>query len=64
MDEASNDKIKEILDKKSDVPTELVKYEDQVHGFTLRGDWSSDKDKKAMDDALRQGVAWFNKHLA
>ena len=23
-------------------------YEDQVHGFALRSDWSSEKDKKAM----------------
>lgn len=62
LDDKSNDQIKEILDKKS-VPTEVVKYEDQIHGFTLRGDWSSEKDKKAMDDALKQGVAWFNEHL-
>ncbi len=38
-------------------------YEDQIHGFALRGDWSSDKDKKAMDDAEQQGIAWFKKHL-
>lgn len=24
-------------------------YTDQIHGFALRGDWSSEKDKKAMD---------------
>jgi dienelactone hydrolase len=63
LDEASNDQIKEILDKKS-VPTEVVKYQDQIHGFALRSDWSSDKDKKAMDDAEKQGVAWFNKYLS
>lgn len=38
-------------------------YEDQIHGFALRSDWSSDKDKKAMDDAEKQGIAWFKKHL-
>lgn len=53
--------IKEILEKKSD--TEVKVYEDQVHGFALRGDWSSDKDKKAMDDAEKQGIAWFEKYL-
>jgi hypothetical protein len=37
--------------------------EDQVHGFALRGDWSSEKDKKAMDDAEKQGVEWFKKYL-
>ena len=62
LSDAQNDEIKAILDKKS-VPCELVKYEDQVHGFATRGDYSSDKDKKAQDDALRQGVAWFNEHL-
>ncbi|KAK3175600.1 hypothetical protein Dsin_033016 [Dipteronia sinensis] len=63
LDDKSNDQIKDILDKKSS-PTELVKYEDQIHGFALRSDWSSDKDKKAMDDAEKQGVAWFNKYLS
>jgi hypothetical protein len=38
-------------------------YEDQVHGFALRSDWSSDKDKKAMDDAEKQGIAWFQVSL-
>jgi hypothetical protein len=38
-------------------------YEDQIHGFALRSDWSSDKDKKAMDDSEKQGIAWFKKHL-
>lgn len=64
LDDASNDKIKEILDKKTGVKTEVVKYEDQIHGFTLRGDWSSEKDKKAMDDALQQGINWFKSTLA
>lgn len=59
-----NNQIKDILDKKAGVKTEVVVYQDQVHGFTLRGDFSSDKDKKAMDDALKQGVAWFNTHLS
>lgn len=59
-----NNQIKEILDKKSSVPTEVVTYDEQVHGFTLRGDFSSDKDKKAMDDALKQGVSWFNTYLS
>ncbi len=62
LSDEQNNQIKAILDKKS-VPTELVKYEDQIHGFSLRGDWSSDKDKKAQDDALQQGIAWFNEHL-
>ena len=39
-------------------------YEDQVHGFTLRGDWSSDKDKKSMDEAEEQGISWFKEYLS
>ncbi|KAF2454875.1 esterase/lipase [Lineolata rhizophorae] len=45
------------------VPTEVKIYEDQVHGFALRGDWSSDKDRQAMDDAEQQGIQWFKKYL-
>ena len=36
-------------------------YEDQVHGFALRSDWSSEKDKKAMVSNSRlmfSGVAY------
>lgn len=62
LDNKSVDQIKEILSKKQD--TEVVVYQDQVHGFSLRGDYSSDKDKKAQDDALKQGVTWFNKYLS
>jgi dienelactone hydrolase len=39
-------------------------YENQVHGFALRSDWSSDKDKKAMDEAEKQGIEWFQKYLS
>jgi len=55
--------IQDLLAKKTNLPHELRIYEDQVHGFALRSDWSSDKDKKAMDDAEKQGVEWFNKYL-
>lgn len=30
----------------------------------LRSDWSSEKDKKAMDEAAQQGIEWFSKYLA
>jgi len=62
LSDEQNNEIKATLDKLS-APTEVVKYDDQVHGFSLRGDWSSDKDKKAQDAALQQGIAWFNEHL-
>jgi len=59
--------IKELMEEKRSkegLQSEVRIYEDQVHGFALRGDWSSEKDKKAMDQAERQGIDWFNKHLA
>ncbi|KAK5123950.1 hypothetical protein LTR85_002147 [Meristemomyces frigidus] len=64
--------IKEVMDKKrggedgcgEKVESEVKIYEDQVHGFALRGDWSSEKDKKAMDQATQQGIEWFKKYLA
>lgn len=55
--------IKEMLEKKK-IPTEVKVYEDQVHGFSLRGDWSNEKDKGAMDGAVKQGIEWFNKFLS
>lgn len=57
------EQIKELLEKK-DVPSEVKVFEDQVHGFALRGDWSSEKDKQAMDGAEKQGIEWFNKYLS
>jgi len=64
LDQESVGKIQDTLGKKLDLPKEIVIYEDQVHGFALRGDWSSDKDKKAMDDAQKQGIEWFKKYLS
>ncbi|EXJ86787.1 hypothetical protein A1O3_03741 [Capronia epimyces CBS 606.96] len=62
LDLKSVEQIKETLEK-TGVPTEVKIYNDQVHGFALRSDWSSDADKKAMDDAEKQGIDWFNKYL-
>ncbi|TKA65623.1 hypothetical protein B0A49_08358 [Cryomyces minteri] len=57
--------IQELMKHKAkEVPSEVRIYEDQVHGFALRGDWTSDKDKKAMDDAEKQGIDWFKKWLS
>lgn len=64
LPDSENTKIKDIMDKKTDVPSEVTVYEDQVHGFVLRGDWSDEKDKKAMDAAAQQGVQWFQKYLS
>ena len=64
LDMGTVEKIKELLAKKTEVPTEVKVYEDQIHGFALRSDWGSDKDKKAMDEAEKQGVEWFTKYLS
>ncbi|KAK4546112.1 hypothetical protein LTR36_002249 [Oleoguttula mirabilis] len=63
--------IKELMEKKrageeggEKVESQVEIYEDQVHGFALRGDWSSEKDKKAMDQATQQGIEWFKKYLS
>jgi dienelactone hydrolase len=63
LDMKTVNSIKEILEKKSNVETEVKVYEDQVHGFALRGDWSSEKDKEAMDGAEKQAIDWFQKYL-
>jgi hypothetical protein len=64
LDTDSTGKIQDIWAKKTGVPHELRIYEDQVHGFALRSNWSSEKDKKAMDDAEEQGIEKFNEYLA
>jgi len=64
LDTASIGKIQDIMAKKTSLPHELRIYDDQVHGFALRGDWSSDEDKKAMDEAEKQGIEWFEKYLS
>jgi len=63
LDLKTVDQIKEALEK-TGVPTEVKVYQNQVHGFALRSDWSSDEDKKAMDDAEKQGIEWFKKYLS
>lgn len=59
------EQIKEIFaeKRKQGLESEVVVYEDQIHGWSLRGDFSSDKDRKAMDQAEKQGIAWFKKYL-
>jgi len=64
LDASAIGQIQDVMAKKTDLAHEITIYEDQVHGFALRSDWSSDKDKKAMDDAEKQGIEWFNKYLS
>ncbi|KAK5129156.1 hypothetical protein LTR08_003797 [Meristemomyces frigidus] len=62
--------IEELMAKKrageqgEKVEGEVRVYKDQVHGFALRGDWSSERDRKSMDEATEQGISWFKKYLA
>jgi len=63
LDNDSVGKIQDIMAKKTDIPHELRIYDDQIHGFALRSDWSSEKDKKAMDESEKQGIEWFGKYL-
>lgn len=57
------EKIKAAMEGKS-TPFECRVYKDQVHGFALRGDHSSEEDAKAMDQAEGQVVEWFGKYLS
>ncbi|KAK6510860.1 hypothetical protein TWF506_009954 [Arthrobotrys conoides] len=60
----SVDGIIDVMEKKLDVQKEIRVFENQVHGFTHRGDWSSDDDRKAMDEAAEEVIGWFKKYLA
>ncbi|KAI9818022.1 MAG: hypothetical protein M1827_000646 [Pycnora praestabilis] len=64
LDNTTVGKIQDLMAKKTDVPHEFRIYENQVHGFALRSDWSDAKDKEAMDESEKQGIAWFNEYLS
>ena len=64
LDDTARGGIQDVLAKKTDVPHEIRIYAQQIHGFSLRGDWSTDNDKKAMDDAEKQGIEWFDRYLS
>lgn len=64
LDNDSVGKIQDILAKKTDIPHELRVYKDAVHGFALRSDWDSEKDKKSMDESEKQGIDWLKKYLS
>ena len=64
LDNKTKDQFEVMLRNKTDVPTQVKVYKDQVHGFTLRSDRSSEKDMKAMDEAEKDGIAWSNKYLS
>jgi hypothetical protein len=59
LDNKTVGKIQDLMAKKTALPHDLRIYEDQIHGFALRSDWSSEKDRKAMDEAKKQGIDLF-----
>ncbi|KAL8725116.1 MAG: hypothetical protein Q9166_007558 [cf. Caloplaca sp. 2 TL-2023] len=63
LDEGTRGKIIDLMAGKKEVVHEIRLYEEQVHGFALRSDWSSEKDKEAMDEATRQGIEWMQRYL-
>lgn len=63
VDEGTRGKILDLMSTKTEVEHEIRFYEGQVHGFALRSDWSSEKDKEAMDEATKQGIEWMSKYL-
>ena len=62
LDMESVEKIKGLLSNLN-CSTRVEVYPDQVHGFAIRGDWSGERDRTAMEDTVKQGIAWFNKYL-
>jgi len=64
LDNGTVGQIQDLMAKKTSLPHELRIYEEQIHGFALRNDWSSEKDRKAMDESEKQSIDWFNKYLA
>jgi dienelactone hydrolase len=63
LDAESVERIKEVMETSSS-PSEVRIYEGQVLGFALRSDWSSEMDKKAMDEAEKQGIDFFRRYLS
>lgn len=58
------DAIIDVMEKKTNVDKEIRVYPKQVHGFSVRGDYSYEDDREAMDGAAKQVVDWFTKYLA
>ncbi|KAF3937632.1 hypothetical protein ABW19_dt0207501 [Dactylella cylindrospora] len=58
------DAIIDVMEKKTDLDKEIRIFPNQIHGFAVRGDYSSDEDRKAMDQAAEEVVAWFQKYLS
>lgn len=64
LDNDTVGKTQDLMAKKIELPYELRIYEAQIHGFTLRNDWSSEKDRKAMDESEKQGIEWLGNGLS
>ncbi|KAK9377519.1 dienelactone hydrolase [Lipomyces chichibuensis] len=55
-------KLEELYLKQA-VELEIKSYEDMIHGFAVRGDIEKEDVAKAMQDAQKQVLDWFTKHL-
>ncbi|KAK9360079.1 dienelactone hydrolase [Lipomyces starkeyi] len=53
----------EELYRTQGVECEIKSYEDMIHGFAVRGDTEKEDVAKAMQDAKKQVLDWFTKHL-
>jgi dienelactone hydrolase len=58
------EEVKGLLTKKSDVPNEIITYEDTRHGFAARADFKDEKQLEQANDAETQAVNWYTRFFA
>jgi len=52
-----------LMEQKPDLPTEINVFQDAVHGFAVRGDITSPKEKENKDASASATIRWFKKYL-
>lgn len=60
---AGVNQIKEILDRKEDLRSEVIIYPGARHGFAVRSNPGVEKEKRQAEEAREQAVRWFNFHF-
>jgi len=55
--------IKAAMEQKLRVPFEVNVIEGAVHGFAIRGDQTSPREKEVKEERFANSVRWFNKYL-
>lgn len=63
MPRAQVEKVQKIWDAAKDVATEVIVYPGAGHGFSVRGDPNNGAQVQQSEEAERQAVSWFKKHL-